>query len=60
MGKGEEVNERMSSTRNKKKVKCLRCGKNIFFSREDIYQDDRDNYIDCPNCGHSTKLRKIK
>ena len=59
--KGEfQVNERMGTNRNKKRIKCCRCGKHIFFSKEDMYTEDRDTYVDCQSCNHANKLKKIK
>lgn len=54
------MKERMTKNRNKRKIKCSRCNKDIFFYKEEIYQDDTARYINCTNCGHDTKLRKIK
>lgn len=47
--------------RNKRKIKCSRCHKNIMFSKVDIYEGENDEkFIQCENCGHENKIKKLK
>lgn len=45
-------------TRNKRKIKCSRCKKNILFSKNDVWEEGRESYVACDNCGFDNKLRK--
>ena len=52
---------KLDPNRNKRKIKCSRCNKNILFNKEDIYDgQNEEKYVECENCGHENRLKKIK
>lgn len=45
--------------RNKLKIKCSRCRKNIMFSKMDIYDGEHgERFVECENCSHENRLKK--
>lgn len=48
----------MDNKRNCRKIRCSRCKKNILFSKNDIWEEDRDSYVTCENCDYDNKLKK--
>lgn len=50
---------KLDSKRNCKKIRCLRCKKNVLFNKDDIYDGEHvERFVECENCSHENRLKK--